>query len=114
MANPHPKPGRLFQPGNPGRPKGSRNQLSESFLSALHRDFQTYGAEAIVGARVENPLGYCRMIASLLPQKHQVERSGDNATDDELLEIIRAATIQDARREEHRIPQPTVDATGRA
>jgi hypothetical protein len=28
--------GRPFQPGNPGRPKGSRNKLSEDFVAALY------------------------------------------------------------------------------
>lgn len=107
-------PSTLFKPGNSGRPKGSRNQLSESFLSALHKDFQENGVAAIEGARHESPLGYCRMIASLLPQKHQIEKGGDNATDDELLEVIRAAALHDARRDEQRVPQPNVDATGRA
>lgn len=63
-----PKP--LCQPGNPGgpgRPKGSRNALSEAFLSALHDDFKTHDAAAIEAARAEGSLGYVRMVAGLLP-----------------------------------------------
>jgi hypothetical protein len=77
-------------PGGPGRPKGSRNALSESFLTALHADFQAHGVEAIAAARAENPLGYVRMVASLLPQKLQVE-SGGGMSDDDLLVIIQRA-----------------------
>ena len=28
-----------FQPGNPGRPKGSRNKFGEDFIAALAEDF---------------------------------------------------------------------------
>ncbi len=39
------KPG---QSGNPhGRPKGSKNKLSESFLQALAEDFEKHGKDAI-------------------------------------------------------------------
>jgi len=80
------KPG---SPGGPGRPKGSRNKLAESFLDALHRDFQEHGVEAIAAARAESPLGYVRMVAGLLPQKLQVESGADGISDAELLAIIR-------------------------
>ena len=73
--------GRPFQPrnpGGPGRPKGSRNKLAEAFLEALHADFQAHGAAAIEAARTESPLGYVRVVASLLPQKLEVNRvAGD-------------------------------------
>ena len=87
-----PKP--LFQPGGlggPGRPKGSRNRLAEAFLDALHADFQANGVEAIAAARAESPLGYVRIVASLLPQKLQVEGSAGGLSDDELVAIIRHA-----------------------
>jgi hypothetical protein len=63
--------GKPFQPGHPGGPgrkRGSRNQLAEAFLDALHKDFLDHGEAAIEAARVESPLGYVRMIAGLLPQ----------------------------------------------
>lgn len=82
----------LFRPGNPGgpgRPKGSRNKLAESFLEALHADFQSNGAAAIEAARIESPLGYIRVVAGLLPQKLDVARGSGDISDDELLAIIR-------------------------
>ena len=57
-----------FKLGNPGRPKGSRNKLSEDFLKALHDDFQTHGAATIAEARERDPVAYVRMIAGLLPK----------------------------------------------
>ena len=85
-------PKSLFQPGNPGgpgRPKGSRNRLAEAFLDALHADFLEHGVAAIEAARAESPLGYVRIVASLLPQKLQVEGSTGSLSDDELVAIIR-------------------------
>ena len=80
---------KLGNPGGPGRPKGSRNKLSETFLDALHADFQANGAAAIEAARVESPLGYIRIVAGLLPQKVDVARGSADISDDELLAIIR-------------------------
>ena len=89
-----PKPS--FQPGNPGgpgRPKGSRNKLSESFLEALYNDFQANGVATLELARLESPLGYVRMVAALLPQKVDVTRGVADVTDDELLAIIRGGDV---------------------
>ena len=86
--------GRPFQaghPGGPGRQKGSRNKLAEAFLDALHKDFLEHGKAAMEAARQESPLGYCRMVAGLLPQKLEVSRVVADLSDDELLAIIRAA-----------------------
>lgn len=114
MSNPDAKPPKAhqFQPGNPGRPKGTRNALAESFLSALHADFQASGVQAVAAARVEDPLGYVKMIAGLLPQKLEIERVASAVSDDELLRIIKAGTV--AERMSEQVILPNVDATGRA
>jgi len=57
-----------FKPGNPGRPPGSRNKLSEDFFKALYNDFQAHGAATIAEARERDPVAYVRMIAGLLPK----------------------------------------------
>jgi hypothetical protein len=101
----------FFQPGNsggPGRPRGSRNKLSESFLDALYQDFQTSGIAAIVAARAESPLGYVRMIASLMPQKLELDRPLA-LSDEDLLQIVQAGADAAA------LPAPTVpDVSGTA
>lgn len=81
----------MFQPGNPGgpgRPKGSRNRLTEAFLDRLHADFQEHGAAAIEAARIESPLGYIRIVAGLLPQKVEVAHGAADMSDAELLAVI--------------------------
>lgn len=89
--------GNRFQPGNPGRPKGSRNKLGEAFIDALQEDFTKHGVEAIETVRTEKPDQYLKVIASILPKdiNLNVNQIGE-MTDDELIERIRNldATIQ--------------------
>ena len=56
-----------FGKGNPGRPKGSRNKLSEAFLRTLADDF-TANPEVIEQIRRENPVQYAQIIAKLMPK----------------------------------------------
>lgn len=81
--------GRRFEPGNPGRPKGSRNKLGEAFIEALHEDFNTNGVEAITKMRADDPGGYVRVIAGLLPKEFKIETTSD-LTDEQLDARIRA------------------------
>lgn len=62
-----PKTGRFVSGniGGPGRPKGSRNILSDHFFKVLAKDFQENGEAAIEAMRSEKPNEYARMIASL-------------------------------------------------
>ena len=66
------RPDHLWRPGQSGnlagRPKGSRNRLSEDFIAALYDDFQNHGSAAIAACRAEKPEVYLRVIASLLPK----------------------------------------------
>jgi hypothetical protein len=94
--NPNPNPATRFTPGvsgNPGgKPVNARNALTASFLKALAADFEAHGAEAIESARTDDPVGYVRVVASLLPKEFVVERPLEGLSDDEL-----AAAIGDIR-----------------
>lgn len=60
------------QSGNPkGRPKGSKNKLSDEFVAALAADFERYGLYPIARTRRKDPAGYLRVIASILPKEIQ-------------------------------------------
>lgn len=59
--------------GGPGRPVGSRNKLSEDFLTALADDFAEHGAAAIAAARAADPMGYVRAIVALVPKEAHLD-----------------------------------------
>lgn len=64
------KPWQPGQSGNPaGRPKGSRNKLSEDFFKALADDFAEHGIQAIVKMRDEKPNEYAKMVAGLMTKE---------------------------------------------
>ena len=54
--------------GNGGRPKGSRNKLSEAFLRALSDDFETNGLATVEKVREDKPDAYLNVIGRLMPK----------------------------------------------
>jgi hypothetical protein len=91
------RPAHLWKPGtsgNPaGRPKGSRNRLSEDFVAALYDDFKDHGSAAIAACRAEKPDVYVRVIASLLPKDvNLTTRNLDDLSDDQLMRKLAMLT----------------------
>lgn len=89
--NPNPSPRTRFKPGQSGNPGGrpkSRNKLTKEFIEALAADFETHGAATIKAAREIDPMGYVRMVSSLLPKEFAVERPLESMSDEELVEAI--------------------------
>ena len=86
--NPPPKDTR-FKPGvsgNPGgRPVGTRLKLQGKFINALADDFELYGKEAIERARTEDPMGYVKTIASMMPKQVEETKPLEDLTDGELV-----------------------------
>lgn len=79
-----------FKPGNPGRPKGSRNKLGEAFIEAMHEDFEQHGKDVIEAVRTDKPDQYLKVIASILPKDLNVNINNmDDLTDDQLVRRIR-------------------------
>ena len=63
------KPG---QSGNPkGRPKGSRNKLSEEFFRNLCDAWQAFGKQALMTAAWTDPVAFVRLVASLIPREFE-------------------------------------------
>lgn len=92
------------QSGNPaGRPKGSRNKLSEAFVSAMMEDFtkalaeggKTQGMQAIEKVRDEDPVQYLKVIASILPKhvnfRDETLSDVDDTEIDDLIALAAAA-----------------------
>jgi Family of unknown function (DUF5681) len=91
------RPAHLWKPGtsgNPaGRPKGSRNRLSEDFVAALYDDFRDHGSAAIAACRAEKPDVYVRVIAGLLPKDMTIKvQQLDDLTDDQLMRKLAVLT----------------------
>lgn len=78
----------LFKPGQSGNPNGrplkSRNKLQSNFFRALADDFEVNGVEAIQKARSEDPLGYVKVVASLMPKEFEIKTPLDEVTDEQL------------------------------
>ena len=66
-----------FKAGNPGRPKGARNKLSEDFFAAMARAFENLGEEALATMIAERPHEFIKTIAGLQTK----EVSGEGGSD---------------------------------
>src|SRR5215216_7137804 len=80
-----------FKPGQSGnaagKPAGARNRLQADFLQALAEDFKEHGPGVVRIARVEKPLEYLKVVASLMPKELHVQDSVlQDMSDAELLE----------------------------
>lgn len=87
-----------FQHGNPGRPKGSRNKLSEDFVAKLYDDFTAHGQAAIEECRAKSPETYVKVIAGLLPKEMHISASPleDMSADDISDALARIAALRTA------------------
>ena len=67
-----------------GRPKGSRNKLSEEFLADLLADWQEGGIAALKAAREAKPEIYCKMVAGLMPKEVKLGGELSELSDEQL------------------------------
>ncbi|MFN7610978.1 MAG: hypothetical protein ACK5QX_08600 [bacterium] len=85
-------PRKLFdgsKPG-PGRPKGSKNKLSEDFLRDMSEVWDAHGKAALLNVAQNEPAKFVQVAASLIPKEMRVEtvRRAAELSDDELAAII--------------------------
>jgi hypothetical protein len=75
--------GKPFPPGNnanpAGRPKGSRNKISQDYIHELAADFEKYGLEVIVRLREEDPRAYIKCVADLVPKEFDIKHDAGDA-----------------------------------
>jgi hypothetical protein len=84
-----------FQPGNPGRPKGSRNKLGEAFIEDLHAAWQKHGMAAIEATIKNQPAQFLKVIVRVVPKDLNLHVSPyDNMTDEQLMERLRGLREQ--------------------
>ena len=86
------KPG---QSGNPkGRPKGSRNKVSEDFFGDLCEAWLAFGKPALMTAAWTHPLEFVRLVVSLIPRELEATATVTERMSDEQLEAIIARDIE--------------------
>jgi hypothetical protein len=91
------KPG---QSGNPaGRPKGSRNKLSEDFLDDAYQQWLLHGSKALETMATSEPSKFCQMIAGLLPKEMHIQDESINIR--EIRHVIVEAIKADDKAIEH-------------
>jgi len=66
---------KVGNPGGPGRPKGSKNKLSEYVLRELSEHFEEHGRLAIERLFENSPGEYLRVVASLIPKELILEKT---------------------------------------
>jgi len=75
--------------GGPGRPKGSRNKLSEDFLANLHEAWEKHGKQAIEKVAEARPDIFLKVVASVLPKEANVSHQQSMGQSmDRLLDVI--------------------------
>jgi hypothetical protein len=87
---------RPFQPGRQksgGRIKGSRNKISEAFLHDLAAEWEVSGPAALKCMAKEDPSGFVKVVAALLPKEFEITDSRLKDLSDDELDIL----INDAR-----------------
>jgi hypothetical protein len=70
-----------------GRPRGSRNRLSEQFIADLQADWEQHGADVIERVRQDDPVAYLRTVAILVrpvPDSELPKNPYAHLSDDEL------------------------------
>lgn len=79
------------QSGNPkGRPKGSKNKLTEAFWKDFAEAWEVGGSAAIKTVMADDPATFLRVAASLMPKESEVTLRNviaKDLADDELANI---------------------------
>ena len=71
-----------------GRVKGSRNRIAYKLIEALEKDFEEHGEQAIKIARIERPVEYLRIIASVIPKEFEIVDGRLTELSDEELDVF--------------------------
>jgi hypothetical protein len=70
---------RPFQPGNPGRPKGSKNKYAEQFWADLQAEWEIGGRAVIKRVMAEEPAKFLAIAANVLPKDVNVKHDANEA-----------------------------------
>jgi hypothetical protein len=82
------KPFELGRAKSGGRLKGSRNKISEAFLKDLAAEWEVSGPAALKCMAKEDPSGFVKVTAALLPKEFTIDDNRLKDVSDEELEIL--------------------------
>ncbi|MGC2076796.1 MAG: hypothetical protein WA728_12325 [Xanthobacteraceae bacterium] len=85
----HGKPFELGRAKTGGRFKGSRNRIFEAFLRDLHEEWEASGAAALKVMAKEDPSGFVKVTAALLPKEFEITETQIMQIPDEELNELR-------------------------
>jgi hypothetical protein len=78
--------------GNPaGRPKGSRNKLTEKFLIDIEKDWKKHGKDVLESVRVSNPSIYLKIVSDLIIKDDPIHNEANEhmSIEDARAELLR-------------------------
>ena len=87
-------PGKPFLPGRAktgGRVRGSRNKICARFIDDLQAEWERSGADALAVMAKEDPSGFVKVTASILPKELEVTQTQLMEIDDSELAELREA-----------------------
>ena len=67
-------------PGGPGRPKGSKNKLAQSFFTDVLTVWEERGLAAVREMADMDPASFNRMIASVMPKDMDIDLTSSDAS----------------------------------
>jgi hypothetical protein len=74
--------------GMSGRPRGSRNKLSEAMLADLYADWKAHGTQAIEEVRERRPWEYLRIVALIVRGASDFDSLADGMKNEAIEQII--------------------------
>lgn len=83
------KPGQSGNPAGPG--KSPKRKLTTMFLADIHEAWSLFGKPALVAAAWTDPVGFVRIVASLMPKEIHATLELKNAqamSDDQLADVV--------------------------
>lgn len=73
-----------------GKPRETRNKLSNAFIHALLTSFNEQGVKVIDRVIAEEPATYLKVIASIMPKELEISNNIGDLTDEQLTDVISA------------------------
>src|SRR4051812_43993652 len=71
--------------------RGDRSKLAKRYFADLYEAWEEQGPIVLSRAAFHDPMGFARMVASLMPQKLEIVHPTDGLTDERLAQLLEMA-----------------------